>query len=802
MSHNTQLRQVFGGVGLPLGFGFAALLLLMLFLAAVGVIALDAAQERLDQLVQQQIGKIRIVNRMYLLARERTISLQRMIPIRDAFVRDVEIQSFLALSGEYAQLRAALVASGLSEDEQQLLAHVGELINELALPVQERVIDLLNQERPAEAQRVLVNDAIPAQDVVLERMQTLYRLVDADVTTAVQQAQHEYRVALGWLGGLAAAALLLGIAIANRVVDKVRNAARALHAEKEHAQVTLHSLAEAVLRTDRAGRVEYLNAAAEALTGWTDAEAHGRPLAEVLQVRGDTTREPIADPVVEVFAGGRDIRRTDDTVLVRRDGAERAVELTAAPVRTGDNGISGAVVVFRDVTEERALARELAYQATHDVMTGLVNRREFELQLQHGLDDARARNVQHALCYLDIDQFKTVNDTCGHLAGDELLRQLSMLLSPLVRAGDLLARIGGDEFAALLRDCDLDEAAVIAERMCESLKAYRFVWENRQVDVSASIGVVPVAADSGDLNALLRAADVACRVAKEAGRNRIHLYRSNDLVVTRRTREINWVQRLGEALDENRFVLYGQWIRPLGATRAVHPGHCEILLRLRDEGGQVVLPDAFLPAAERYQLMPAIDRWVVHAAIGMLRDLPAEGLADFGCFNINLSGQTVCDAEFLTFAARELDAAGPLTRHLCFEITETCAVTNLSNALRLISQIRLAGGRIALDDFGSGMSSFTYLKQMPVDFLKIDGAFISHVHTDATDLAMVNSINQVAHIMGLETIAEYVESQAIRDTLMNIGIDYGQGLALARPAPLAELLTELSASPRIRRGPG
>jgi EAL domain-containing protein (putative c-di-GMP-specific phosphodiesterase class I) len=306
-----------------------------------------------------------------------------------------------------------------------------------------------------------------------------------------------------------------------------------------------------------------------------------------------------------------------------------------------------------------------------------------------------------------------------------------------------------------------------------------------------------VAADSGDLKDVFRIADVACRVAKEEGRNRIHLFRPNDLTVTRREREIDWVQRIGRAVNENQFILYGQWIRPLGRGRN-KPSHCEVLLHLRDDEGQVVKPEAFLPAAERYHLMPVIDRWVVRATLATLRGLPAENLQRLGCFNINLSGQSLCDPEFLAYVLQEVENSGVAASQICFEVTETEAVTNLSSAVHLITRIKEAGCRFALDDFGSGMSSFSYLKNMPVDYLKIDGSFVRNIADDPTDHAMVSSINQVAHIMGIETIAEYVESDAIRAALESLNVDYGQGYALARPAPLDELLQELRAT-RVRK---
>jgi len=533
------------------------------------------------------------------------------------------------------------------------------------------------------------------------------------------------------------------------------------------------------------------------LTGWTNERAHGKRLEEIFNVVRESVCDTRLDTVGRILSGTEFTSGSIDFVIAGQGSTQYCIELIATPIRDDHGEVVGSVLVFRDVTEIRALARELTYHASHDTLTGLYNRREFERHLQEALIDARATGVEYALCYLDLDMFKVVNDTCGHLAGDELLKQISLMLRQRLRKEDILARVGGDEFAILLRRCTLERAEEISEQIRHAMKDFRFVWEDKTVAVGVSIGVMRVAADSGDLKDVFRIADVACRVAKEEGRNRIHLFRPNDLTVTRREREIDWVQRIGRAVSENQFVLYGQWIRPLGSARN-KPSHCEVLLHLKDDEGQVVRPTAFLPAAERYHLMPVIDRWVVRTTLATLRNLPASALRRLGCFNINLSGQSLCDPEFLAFVLQELKSSGVATNQICFEVTETEAVTNLSSAVQLITSIKEAGCRFALDDFGSGMSSFSYLKNMPVDYLKIDGSFVCNIAEDQTDLAMVSSINQVAHIMGIETIAEYVESDAIRVALEGLGVDYGQGFALARPAPLEELLQELRTT-RVRK---
>jgi diguanylate cyclase (GGDEF)-like protein/PAS domain S-box-containing protein len=780
-------RQLIARLSIPgyvLWAGFAAMLLLMVFLTAVGVRQLDQSQARLDRIMRDHMAKIVLANRMHVAARERTIILQRLVFVYDPFERDELWMSFLGQGTEFATARQTLLSMPLSARERELLDEQGRQTG-VAVPLQDQVLGLIWQNNLPRAQQLLATSAIPAQDRVLAQLKQLYQLQEQQATEASAQMGEEHGQARLWLLMLAIMVLLFALAIAHTMLQTIRRAAAALRAEKERAQVTLDSLGEAVIRTDADGRIEYLNPVALRLTGWPEAEALGQNITNVFRVAHDSTRAPADNPVVRCIAAQHSIRDTEDLVLQPRSGEERAIELTASPLRDAEHQTTGAVLVFRDVTEMRALAREITYQATHDPMTGLLNRREFERLLQLALEEARRANDAHALCYLDLDLFKAVNDTCGHLAGDELLRQISLILRKAVRKEDVLARIGGDEFVVFLRGCDLEKAGLIAEQIRRSLREFRFVWEDKHMEVGASIGVVRVAADSGDLNDVLRAADVACRVAKEAGRNRIHLFRPNDLTVTRRQHEINWVQRIGQAIQDDQFVLYGQWIRPLGSDR---PSHCEVLIRLRDEQGQIVAPAAFLPAAERYHLMPQVDRWVLHNTLQLLRALP-DALPNV-CFHVNLSGQTLCDSEFLAFATKALEESGVPPTRVGFEITETAAVTNMSSALRLMSTLKELGCRFALDDFGSGVSSFSYLKNMPVDALKIDGAFVSNLPDDRIDLAMVNSVNQVAHAMGITTIAEYVENELIRDTLESLGVDYGQGFALARPVPLTEILRE------------
>jgi len=781
--------------GFVLVVGFSAVLILMVFLTAVGTLHLEDTQRRFEGVVSERLAKTTLANRMYTAARERTVSLQKMTLLADPFERDDLWVRYGNEAGEFTEARNTLLAMDLTPDERQLLQRQGQLTN-IAVPIQDQVVELIQEGKTAQAQHLLVHQAIPAQDRVLEQLKTLYQLQEQGARLAVTEATEQFQNARFWALVLGAARFLIALAAVVLIVRYTRRSGLALMQEKERAQVTLHSLTEAVIRADAHGVIEYINPVAARLTGWSAEEALGKKLGEVFSMVKEDVCESKLDVVSRIFSGTQHDTNSVDFVNAARGGTQYCIEMTATPLLNDQGGLLGTVLVFRDVTEIRALARELTYQATHDPLTGLYNRREFERYLQGALADARARNVEYALCYLDLDMFKAVNDTCGHPAGDELLRQIGLLLKQAVRKEDLIARVGGDEFAILLRQCGLERAEGITEQIRRTMKDFRFVWEDKTVDVGVSIGVVRLAADSGDTKDVFSAADVACRVAKEEGRNRVHVFRPNDLTVTRRQREIDWVQRIGRAISENQFLLYGQWIRPLAGGRK-RASHCEVLIHMLDENGQLAGPSAFLPAAERYHLMPIIDRWVVQATFEALRGLPEDAARRLGCFNINLSGQTLCDSEFLAYVLKQFEKSGVAAERICFEITETAAVTNLSSALRLVTRLKEVGCRFALDDFGSGVSSFSYLKNIPVDYLKIDGTFVHNIPEDETDMAMVSSINQVAHIMGIETIAEYVESEGIRAALETIGVDYGQGFALARPEPLDNILQDLRAT-RIR----
>jgi diguanylate cyclase (GGDEF)-like protein/PAS domain S-box-containing protein len=565
-----------------------------------------------------------------------------------------------------------------------------------------------------------------------------------------------------------------------------------LFREKEQAQVTLHSIGDAVITINAKGLVEYLNPVASELTGFPPQEAQGKPLSEIVRIVNETTRELCEGPAETAMRSGKQVCLDKPTLLITREGDELAVDNCATPLRASDNQIIGAVLVLRDVTVARHIEQQLSWQASHDALTGLVNRREFENCLQKAVLSAKASDQQHALCYLDLDQFKLVNDTCGHIAGDELLRQVTALFQSQVRTSDTLARLGGDEFGLLLFHCPLDAALRVASKLLEQLQEFRFVWQDKTFSIGVSIGLVAIDANTQSMTSVMSAADSACYAAKNKGRNRVQVYQADDRELAIQQSQMQWVTRLTQALEENRFRLYYQSIVPSRQTSSLAT-HYEILLRLIDEQGNLVSPMAFIPAAERYNLMPAIDRWVIRTLFTSLGQHyrenrnPCHFLED-GCdclYAINLSGTSLNDEQFIDFVREQLALYQVPPQVICFEITETVAIANLRQAAQFMRSLKQVGCRFALDDFGSGMSSFAYLKNLPVDYLKIDGGFVRQIVDEPTDLAMVEAINHIGHVMGLQTIAEFVENEAILEKIAAIRVDYAQGYGISQPRPLA-----------------
>ena len=555
--------------------------------------------------------------------------------------------------------------------------------------------------------------------------------------------------------------------------------------EKIKAQTTLESIGEGVISTDCDGYITYLNPAAEQLTGWSCESAKAKPLNEVFLVRSSSTNAPIQYPLETCIHHGATVKHDALLILLRQDGTEYVIQDTASPIKDKQHTVIGMVLVFHDVSKIQHMSNQLAYQAAHDDLTGLINRREFESYLNESLMSAQQKNTCHALCYIDLDQFKVINDTCGHQAGDELLRQLSNHIKEKVRKGDIFARLGGDEFGIILTDCPMEKAKQIASAIKDTVQSFQYSWHGHNFNTGASIGLVPITSENSSLNELMMKADSACYIAKDKGRNRVHVYQPNDEDIIKRAGDMQWLQTIKHSLENNKFVLYRQEICPVNPDNKL-PTHHEILVRLLDANNNIIAPGDFIPAAERYQLMSDIDRWVISNTFSTLQKYHLDSTL---LFNINLSGQSLCDASFLDFLIQQFDAHKVVTQSIVFEITETAAMSNMTRAIQFIETLKDMGCKFALDDFGSGLSSFGYLSSLPVDYIKIDGYFASELINNPVNYSIIESVNHIGHVMGLKTIAESVESEAILEKLVECGVDYVQGYTIERPQPLETLFT-------------
>lgn len=545
---------------------------------------------------------------------------------------------------------------------------------------------------------------------------------------------------------------------------------------------TLGALSDAVIAVDLGQLITLANRAAEAMFGWTLAEAQGRPLRDACPLLTSGDRPALPALAARAVAQGSTVRLPVPAQFAGEPAAgivAPVVDATATVLRDPEGAANGVVLTLQDVTQQRRNHEALVRLNELDVLTGLLGRREFERRAQRLLDAAMGGNVGHVLCYLDLDQFKLINDLCGHAAGDRLLREVGALLAGCVRDGDLLARTGGDEFAVLLPQCDVEQGLHIAERMRERVNFYRLRHDEVDHTTGVSIGVVPIDPGRNDLEAIFGDADLACYAAKEAGRNRLHVISDDDTVVATRRSEMLHLGLARRALEEDRLVVFVQPIVPACPEKATEvPPHAEVLLRLRNEDGSLLGPGSFIPAAERYGQMSAIDRWVVDAALRLLRSTCSLVLS------VNISGPSLGSPEFMADLVCRIDAHPELAPRLWLEVTESAAISNLQQALRFMAELKRRGVRFALDDFGSGLSSLSYIKNLPVDCIKLDGVFIREVATDPLSAAIVASVCSIAQTMGVVTVAECVETSEDVRLLAEIGVDYIQGYATGRPQPV------------------
>jgi len=559
-----------------------------------------------------------------------------------------------------------------------------------------------------------------------------------------------------------------------------------MKSERERAEVTLHSIGDAVITTNTNGEIEYMNHVAESLTAWPLDEAKNKTVQDVFRIEDLDTGEPIHDVVMSCLDESITINKSVLS-LVNKNGHKKDIESSISPILKTSGNAEGVVIVFHDETQRRYLENTIKHQAAHDPLTDLLNRDAFDIELSDHVYDAINNNKEHALCYLDLDRFKLINDTAGHSAGDQCLIQIASLIQTCIRGEDILSRLGGDEFGLILKNCTQESALKITSNIVKIISDMGFCWEGCDYNLGVSIGINPLNKNSGDSADAIRKADLACYTAKDHGKNQVYVYEEQDSELIRRQEETFWATRITNVIENNRLRLYAQPIISLKNKEQLDR-HVEILVRLLDEDGQLIAPNAFIPAAERYNLMHLLDRKIIFETFSFINRF-SEHDEHNTHYSINLSGNTLSDKNIVNNINEMVTEFDIDTKTICFEITETAAIKNLQQAKAFIKDLKSAGFKFALDDFGSGLSSFQYLKNLAVDYLKIDGSFVADMVNNNVDHAMVAAINEVGHIMGIKTIAEYVENEQILKKLKDINVDYGQGYGIEQPKPLEEILS-------------
>lgn len=775
---------------------------LMLALIFIGMTRMEVIKQELESIIRVDSKKTELVMQMRTVARERVVMLYQMTMLEDPFERDEILQRYNELASSFIQQRSQLEIMRMSDEENELFSRALNLVVSASI-MQEQVLESLGRADLAAAHQTMLKSLIPVQNRLFEAYSRLLASQQKQTAIAVAEVEKTYHFARRFFLVSGVAAVLLILAVTIYVIRRTLAYEEALYREKEQAQVTLSSIGDAVVSTDARGRVNFLNPIAEFLTGWSCQEAIGRTLREVFHLVDEISREPLIHIVDEFMPDGAVVGFKRNSLLLRRDGREFVVEDKLSPISDRLGDVIGAVVVFHDVTQERHMASQLSWQATHDALTGLLNRREFERLLQESIENAAMGDRQHTLLFADLDQFKIVNDTCGHMAGDELLRQLVTVFVARSRNSDSVARLGGDEFGLLLIDCPEEAALRLANEIREEVQAFRFAWQDKVFEIGVSIGLVPITAVSGDMALVMSHADAACYAAKDRGRNHVHVYVGSDTELARRHGEMQWISRIALAFEEHRFRLFYQKILLVHPPGSLVPDpfnnsdqHYEVLIRMIDENGGIVPPGAFIPAAERYKVMPNLDRWVIRTlfvshAKKWRQQWDAAVSGGVPCpllVGINLSGASINDDLFPTFLKEQIAEHDVPPQILCFELTETSAIANLNRASQFMHELSHLGCRSSLDDFGSGMSSFAYLKGLPVHFVKIDGAFVRGMEENPINHAMVEAIVRVASVMGIKTVAEFVETQELLAKLAVMGVDYAQGFGIHKPEPLADTL--------------
>lgn len=765
---------------------------ILLFALLIYAYLLIQARQHLEMLVAGEAQKARLLTHMQGLARQRTRSLHTLLRARDATFYDAW-QQLNNFDSAYLNIRQTLRSEPLSDEHQSVFAQ-HDILLATSTAQQARIDELLRAHNYHAAHQVLFGEVIPIQDKLIDFTERLAGIQQQTASSDIEAARGDIATLIVYMivSVLLALAILAGIAYTT--LRRLRK--NQIHSayERQCSFTAFAAISDAVLVMDEHGQIEHINKAAEKLLDVTEQDVIGKAIESLLGITS-ASHGPQHNLIRTVLESGAGIELGDTRCLIHQTNQELAAEINATPIVRTTDETSGVVLIIRDVSRMTALSTELERQAMQDSLTGLLNRREFENRLEQTITEVRRYPAEQAwFCYLDMDQFKIINDTCGHLAGDELLKQVAHKLVTITREVDHIGRVGSDEFSIILKRCKQDMALQIMERIRNEIHDMRFCWDNKCFAVTVSIGIVEINAQCTTVYDVLKAADTACHIAKEDGRNRIRVYDQDDQTSSRHQGEMEWVHRIYRAIETGQFVLFFQEIKSLKPEPAGI--HGELLVRMIDDDGNIIPPYAFIPAAERYNLMQEVDRHIVHLALSSISRHYDNPLVYNGLFAINLSAQSLSDDTFLDFVLTQLANARIQPSNICFEITETAAISNLVRATKFIKTLKEKGCYFALDDFGSGLSSFAYLKNLPVDYIKIDGGFVKGMLNNSLDYALVSAVNQIGHVVGMSTIAEFVETIDIEDILTSMGVDFGQGYGIARPEPFETLLSKLAADAR------
>ncbi len=777
-------------------------------MATMAMSGMRSIQRQLDNVVSINAEKLRQVAVMRRSNRDRIIGLQFMLILEDPFEIDEIAMEHMGHANRFIAARKTLYEMATSTAESDALDQI-RITSMVAAPINDRIRDLVLDEQQEEAKELMIAKLLSAQNDIYSQFEILAQIYKDEAKRSIEKAQRKYDAVYGQTIIILIAVVGLCIFIAIQIIRRINRSETSLvkHMDKlertvedrtielkqesKRLAVTLASIGDGVITINNDGAIQYMNPTAEALTQLTHEQVSGKPVDTVLRSINQETGDEC--PLLATGTSkSTDSGRPSDRLMLRANGDLLDIHKTVADI-TDDNGQThGKVVVLRDVSKARALERRLAHEATHDPLTGLVNRREFELRINNAIKRAVVDKSPHTLCYIDLDRFKAINDSCGHAVGDRLLCELSELVRAHLRKIDTFARLGGDEFGLLFEQCPIAKGSEIAESIRQAISAFQVVHENQVFSVGVSIGIVEISTDTNDLETLLRVADAACYAAKEKGGGSVQIYRATDDDIIQLQSETRLAGMIRDALDKNDLELHCQPIVGI-CKRHSHHQHYEVLMRIRNSQGEIVYPGAFLPAAERYDLLTSIDHCVITKTFYWIGK--HSKILNGSRLSINITGDSLSDSNFLNFVTETFQMTGANPTNVIFEITENVAITNLSAAIEFIKTLTKLGCEFALDDFGRGFSSFGSLKDLPVHYIKIDGSFVREILENSADEATVIAINEIGHALGKFTVAEFVESQAIQEHLLELGINYVQGFGIDKPFPIDDLIESKSITP-------